>query len=296
MNKRQIRKPLLYLFFLCLTAMACYGYFVEPSRIDVKRIVIRDDALHQAWGEIKIVQLSDLHITVFGKREAEILQRLTEIRPDLVVVTGDWVQWNRDPAAALQFLERLRAPLGVYGILGDADLAAGRRTCFFCHPGGDVHRLRQQPKILKNGVEEIALPAPGKKLRIAGILPQETADTGLTVLLENWQQTNEPLLFLGHFSAGWQEVKNDAPLLWLAGDTHGGQIALPDRIWQKFHLVDYPQYMAGLFADGRHKWLYVNRGLGTVSYFPFRIGVPPEITVITFGKAADQEGGNGAYP
>lgn len=272
--------------------MAGYGYFVEPSRIGVERIVIRDDALYRAWGDVKIVQLSDLHITVFGKRETEVLQRLREIRPDLVVVTGDWVQWNRDPAAALQFLERLQAPLGVYGILGDADLAAGRRSCFFCHPAGDVHRLRQQPKILKNGYEEIDLPATGKKMRIAGIMPQETAATDVAGLLARWRQKNEPLLFLGHFSAGWREIDNDAPLLWLAGDTHGGQLALPDMLWQKFQLVDYPQYMAGLYADG-HKWLYVNRGLGTVSYFPFRIGVPPEITVITFARAGGTDGGRG---
>lgn len=293
MHKRLPLKSPVFLFFLCLTAMACYGYFVEPARVEVERIVIRDDALYQAWGEIEIVQLSDLHITVFGKREADVLQRLSEIRPDLVVVTGDWVQWNCDPAAALEFLERLRAPLGVYGILGDADLAAGRRTCLFCHPGGDVHRLRHQPKILKNGIEEIALPATGKKMRIAGTLPQESADTGLTDLVAQWQQKNEPLLLLGHFSAGWREIADDAPLLWLAGDTHGGQLALPDMLWQKFQLVDYPQYMAGLYADGPHKWLYVNRGLGTVSYFPFRIGVPPEITVMTFAREGGTDGGRG---
>jgi predicted MPP superfamily phosphohydrolase len=189
-------------------------------------------------------------------------------------------QWNSDPQVALQFLERLQAPLGVFGILGDSDISSGRRACIFCHPGGNVHQLRQHPRMLKNSSVEITVPATGKKVIIAGAFPADD-DAGLSALADTLRQTAQPVLLLDHFSGGWQQIRHNGPLLWLAGDTHGGQIDLPDFIWRRFHLVDYPQYMSGLFSGGGHKWLYVNRGLGTVSYFPFRIGEPPEITVIS---------------
>ncbi|MBU4262639.1 MAG: metallophosphoesterase [Proteobacteria bacterium] len=276
------RKQHLFLAtFFILLLLACYGYIVEPNNIKVEQVVIPDDYLHQVWGDARIVQLSDLHIDQIGQRDKRVLQLLTDIKPDLIVITGDMAQWNSDPQVALQFVESLKAPLGVYGILGDSDISSGRRYCVFCHAGGNVHQLRQHPRLLKNSTVEITVPATGKKVTIAGVFPTDE-DAGLSALIDHFGQTAEPVLLLDHFSEGWQQIRPKGPLLWLAGDTHGGQIYLPDFIWRTFHLVDYPQYMAGLFSDGGHKWLYVNRGIGTVSYFPFRIGEPPEITVISF--------------
>lgn len=267
-------------FFILLIVV--YGYFVEPNWIRVEEVVIPDRDLYQAWGDVRIAQLSDLHIDKTGQREEKVLQLLADIKPDLIVITGDTAQWNTDPQHGLEFLERLQAPLGVYGILGDADISSGRRYCIFCHAGGNVHLLRQHPRMLKDGYEEITVPATNKKVTIAGVFPQNDGGAGLSALAGHFRQTAEPVLLLDHFSEGWQQLSNKGPLLWLAGDTHGGQIDIPDFIWRKLHLVDYPQYMSGLFSGGGHKWLYVSRGIGTVSYFPFRIGVPPEITVISF--------------
>jgi hypothetical protein len=278
----RLRKQYIFLLpFFILLLLAGYGYFVEPNSIKVEQVVIPDGYLHQAWGDTRIVQLADLHIDKIGHRDKKVLQLLTDIKPDLIVITGDMAQWNSDPQVALQFLERLQAPLGVFGILGDSDISSGRRACIFCHPGGNVHQLRQHPRMLKNSSVEITVPATGKKVIIAGAFPADD-DAGLSALADTLRQTAQPVLLLDHFSGGWQQIRHNGPLLWLAGDTHGGQIDLPDFIWRRFHLVDYPQYMSGLFSGGGHKWLYVNRGLGTVSYFPFRIGEPPEITVISF--------------
>lgn len=276
--------PKQYFFFVAffILLIAGYGYFIEPNRIKVERVVIADGALHQAWGEVRIVQLADLHIDKSGRREEKVLGLVAEIKPDLIVITGDMAQWNKDPRPALQFVERLQAPLGVYGILGDADMASGRRYCLFCHAGGNVHQLRQHPRMLKNGYAEITVPATGNKVTIAGVFPENDNGAGRPALADHLRQTEQPVLLLDHYAKGWQQISHKGPLLWLAGDTHGGQVAIPDWFLRKLRLVDYPQYMSGLFSGGGHKWLYVSRGLGTVSYFPFRIGVPPEITVISF--------------
>ncbi|RJX33112.1 MAG: hypothetical protein C4531_05720 [Desulfurivibrio sp.] len=268
--------------FVSLVMLAAYGYVIEPGRVRIERVVIPDKELYQAWGGVKIAQLSDLHIDTIGPREEKVLQLLTESKPDLIVITGDIAQWNTDPQPGLRFLEQLQAPLGVYAILGDSDISSGRRYCLFCHSGGNVHHQRQHPRMLKNSYAAITVPATGKKVIIAGVFPAEDGEAGQTAMAELLRQTAEPVLLLAHFSEGWRQIRHKGPLLWLAGDTHGGQIAIPDFIWRDLQLVDFPQYMAGLFYAAGHKWLYVNRGIGTVSYFPFRIGVPPEVTIISF--------------
>jgi len=66
----------------------------------------------------------------------------------------------------------------------------------------------------------------------------------------------------------------------LSGHTHGGQIAIPSSQISLARLIS--PYVAGFYKSGK-QLLYVNRGLGTVGV-PLRIGVPPEITLITLRR------------
>jgi predicted MPP superfamily phosphohydrolase len=81
------------LLFLVFSAIL-YGIFVEPNRVVVKRIIIRDDHLFNAWHGLRIVQVSDLHITKIGIREKLVIRKIAEIEPDIVCVTGDLAQWG----------------------------------------------------------------------------------------------------------------------------------------------------------------------------------------------------------
>lgn len=275
-----------------------YSRFIEPNWPRVREVTISDNRLRQAWGEIRIAQISDLHIEKSGRREQKVLQILLQLNPDLIVFTGDSAQWFQSPKAALQFLQQLNAPLGVFGVMGDADFSCNRRHCLFCHPENDYHNRRHDFTILDN--ETVTLPLPGKprqparELRLIGINPnhgpgnknpgqpdflmeQLTAESG----------QGQAQLILGHFSKNWatitQTESQAGPLLWLAGDTHGGQIRLPARLWRILKVKPDPEHMAGLYrglAPGQ--WLYVNRGIGTTASLPLRLGVRPEITLLTF--------------
>ncbi|MFZ5764126.1 MAG: metallophosphoesterase [Thermodesulfobacteriota bacterium] len=275
-----------FLFFPVLAGMvilSCYGCWLEPNRITVEEAVIADDRLWRAWGETTIVHLSDLHITRPGKREKRLAARVRELAPDLIVITGDLAQWDSDPRPAIDYVTGLQAPLGVYCVLGDSDMATGRQQCLFCHPEGNVHALRRHPVFLKDTVQTIHLDGAGRMMAIAGFSPDDERDPAKNLLPDTPDAEREtPLLVLHHFAHGWEHEAGGRPLLWLAGDTHGGQLRIPDFLWQRVRLVDYPEYRAGLFTDNRHRWLYVNRGIGTSDFFPVRIGVPPEITVIRF--------------
>ena len=270
---------------LLLAAAACalfaWGYFIEPFRVTVHRVVIHDSELARQWGDIKIAQISDLHITSGGKREHLVLEKLSEIDPDIIVVTGDMAQWNRRPEGAIGFIEKLQARSGVYCVMGDADFSSRRYHCLFCHPGGNVHVQRSRPVLLRDRVVNVRLDN-GHEIRIAGVAPGGDwggeDDFPQSILA----QEGPPVLVLAHFSGEWAEADALRPVLWLSGDTHGGQIWLPDFMWRILKLKPDPVHMSGLFTDGNHKWLYVNSGIGMTENVPFRIGVPPEITVFSF--------------
>ena len=271
---------------LVMLLVLFYGFFIEPYMVQVRGVIIKDSVLYHAWGDVKIAHLSDLHVDRSGKREERVLKLLKEIDPDIIFITGDLVQWGAKTGDSVDFLEKLTAPLGVYGVLGDSDLSSGRDHCFFCHQKENLKKLRQHPVILKNNFTEILLLSPDRKMTILGVSPVDFQFKTLHERLDELPAKNDPLIVLDHFSAAWQNVKNDRPLLWLSGDNHGGQVVMPDVFWQRFSGKADPEHRAGLFTDGKHKWLYVNRGIGTTRQFPFRLGVPPEIAVITFKKGS----------
>ena len=279
---------LLFYLSLIILSVAGYAYFIEPFNIQVQCIQIPDPELHKQWGDIKIAQLSDLHITEIGRREKAVLKKLAEIKPDLIVVTGDSAQWNQRPENAVKFLENLKAPLGVCCVMGDADFSSLRYHCIFCHPGRDFHRQREKPHFLRDTTIEISLnnKPEGRRLTIVGITSESDwgSDQGYADKIGQDQEERKALLILGHFSKKWAALasRTARPLLWLAGDTHGGQIWLPDFIWKILKFKPDAIHMAGLYQGNRHQWLYVNQGIGTTEGFPFRLGVRPEITILSF--------------
>jgi len=294
----KIGVPAILLLLALIGTTLFYARFIEPGNLEIHYQPISDPILARTWGKIRIAQLSDLHIGTPGKRERKALNFLAKIAPDLIVITGDLTQWGRRPEAALNFIKRLQAPLGVYAVLGDADLAAGRYRCRFCHPGNNYRKLRHCPRILRNEVLETAAVSRGnRRLCIIGLGPAgETDIAGEFRKLGRKPAQGTPVLVLSHFSRAWARVctRTDRPLLWLSGDTHGGQIRLPGWFWKFCKIKPDPDHMAGLFHyPGHHQWLYVNRGLGTTAWFPFRLGVRPEITVFSFtpGKPERTPGG-----
>ena len=90
-----------------------------------------------------------------------------------------------------------------------------------------------------------------------------------------------PGLILAHNPDTVSLLQDQPGDLILSGHTHGGQINLP-WIWKKLTLIEHPQYKKGLHRVD-HKWLYVNRGIGSI--LQFRWFAPPEMACITLRRA-----------
>ncbi len=260
-----------------------YGWLVEPSLVTVKYVPIQDTSLHQAWGNLRLVHISDLHLHGWSKRVRALARKINSLHPDIICVTGDLGQWDTKETGVIKFLNELHPKLGTYVVLGDSDMASGLVRCFYCHIKNDIHRLRSQPKFFRDSCTTVNLH--GKALSICGISPK-TGEKPYDVLAF-WQnkvrqkfKNATPILVLSHFSGAWSSLPQKEKVLWLSGNTHGGQIWMPNWLLKVILRGKDTSHIKGIFNRGEGNWLYVNPGLGTTKGFPIRIGVPPEITLI----------------
>lgn len=264
-----------------LVIFLLYGFFIEPCKVSVKTVKIKNNALASTFKELKIVQLSDLHI---GKNNSISIRRtleiINELKPDLILLTGDYVEWNGGRQVydnAIRFLSQLNAPLGTYAVMGDADYSFSRRSCEFCHEEGTAHPPTQhQVKFLRNSQAVIEIGE--SKLTIIGIESNSNHASNPNVI--NNMLTNGPTIVLSHFSSVYDYVNGKEDVLVLSGDTHGGQIYLPEFIWKLIKRKPDTKHKYGLYHD-ENKALYVTSGIGT-SDIPFRLGVPPEVVLFEF--------------
>jgi hypothetical protein len=232
---------------------------------------------------LRIVQLSDFHAGSFTSDRFfwEVVERVESLQPALIVLTGDYVNFHPDELRLLRApLRQMRAPLGVYGCLGNHDhymTAAQHRHLRSYLESAGVDLLVNDNRRLQIGTARLWLAGTdntGTGQRFADL---ERALAGVSA--------TELVLLLFHDPRFWEwEVEGKAPVtLGLCGHTHGGQLGV--RIagveWGLARLVY--RYWAGLYRTGE-QWLYVNRGLGFVGP-AVRIGIPPEITLLTLRRA-----------
>ncbi|MGV1098194.1 metallophosphoesterase [Thiovibrio sp. JS02] len=278
-----MRNKIFFLASLLLLLASAHGVFIEAPSFRVTRITIRNNNFFAATAEKRIVQISDLHLGTAGDaRSKKLLAAIRAIRPDLILLTGDYVQWFGDDKTyerALAFLDRIEAPLGVYAVMGDADYGNSRRSCSFCH--GSETDPHQKPghrvKFLKNAWE--ILETGAGKIVVCG-LSQERDAKGDWERIVASRNRKLPAIILSHTSEIYSRLPDTDDILVLAGDTHGGQLYLPRFVWPLLRMLPDPTHLYGLFSDNR-KHLYVSSGLGS-SHLPLRLGRPPEIVVFSF--------------
>ena len=276
-----------------------YGATVGRLRYRLVTVDVPMTHLPPQMDGLRIVHLSDLHIGDFMSRAGirRAVDRANTVRPDLVVLTGDLITNARDPLEdCIAELSRLRAPLGVWGCHGNHERWAGveaRAQALFARYG--MHVLRQQCA---------ELSWRGGAINLIGVDDQrERARVGepssMLRAVDALVRRDIPNILLSHNPNTFPRAAALGIELSLAGHTHGGQLrfALGDRQWSPASLLT--PFVAGLYSlplgpEGRggevaprprpSAFLYVNRGLGTFG-LPVRLGVPPEITVLTLRTA-----------
>ncbi len=272
---------------LLLTVTAVAGY-LGSRRLVTRPLDVRMPRLSAAFDGLRIVQLSDLHIGPHTSRRflSEIANAVRKASPDLIVMTGDQVDdFADDVAPFARALGDLRAPLGVYAIAGNHDVYAGWPSV--------ARGLRAIGiNVLVN--ESVALDRDGSRLWLAGTgdpaaaggrgARRHPAAPDVERTLRD-VPSDEPVIVLAHNPALWPGLAQRSVDLTLSGHTHYGQLALPKRNWSL--ASSFLELAMGVHQRGR-ALLYINPG---TNYWgiPFRLGTPPEVTVLTL-RAGGSDG------
>lgn len=272
-----------------------YGAIKGAFDFKLRKLRLNFKHLPKNFHDLKIVQISDLHAGGFKSPAPirEIVELVNQQNPDLVVFTGDLVNYRASEAEP--FVDNLRgiqAPMGTFSILGnhdygnyvqwksEAEMQENFNNMLETHERLGWTLLRNEHYVLRKMNEDLTIIgvenwSAYKRFPNYGNLEkalESTSESGFKILL-----SHDPT----HWNKAVIKAHKDIDLT-LSGHTHGMQFGFDTkRIKLSPAKMMYKQW-AGLYNKGQ-QYLYVNRGLGFFG-FPARVGVLPEITVIELGR------------
>ncbi|MFD0712826.1 metallophosphoesterase [Paenibacillus sp. GCM10027626] len=300
-----------------LSVLACFVLliafvYMQNGWLQVSRYTVTSNKLPAAFDHYKIVQLSDLHSKTFGHNNADLVNKIHEIQPDLIVMTGDMKNsTNDDGEIFLQLAEQLQAQYPIYYVSGNheqimSSIASREQSDEYEQYMAriadlGVHVMDESgTKIVKNG-ESIQLYGLTLPLRFykakdtASYVGEKPLDKAYIEKRIGAAEPGAFTILMTHNPLYFEQYAEWGADLTLAGHMHGGVIRIPfaggllspERSF-------FPKYDAGKFtleqASGPAA-LIINRGMGDEKVniglgevkLP-RVFNPPEITVIELLK------------
>jgi len=259
--------------------VGAYAYFVEPTWLRVRQLTIRIKGLPLNLDGFRLVQLSDLHVGSAVPRWflQKVINTTKALEPDLIVLTGDYVHTRPDDVAEITtLLQQLRAPTGVFAVLGNHDYAV--------NAPGDTG-IPGVEDIVINALERAGVQVLRNDWLTVGGGKHPLVLFGIDELLSGRARVApldklppaSPRLVLCHNPDIMSFLSGYSFDLLLCGHTHGGQIRIPP-FPPPFTATRNRRLWAGLFQDG-HRQIFVSRGIGYT--WRARLASRPECVLIT---------------
>ena len=254
---------------------------------------------------LRILHLSDLHLTPKQKNKISDLKELSSLDPDLTIVTGDFLAHQDSVPAVIDALGGLLQKPGFF-VFGSNDYYAptikNPISYLFSDSSGSrlgakLPWLKLQSELVKAGW----LNLNQRKLTtsINGITIEARGTDDAHLKRDDYEAVSgkrnpDAQLSIGVTHAPYARLLNamheDKLDLIIAGHTHGGQVRLPlpNFLGGSRALTtncDLPTWRArGLSKVGDQPWLHVSAGIGTSPFAPFRLASPPEATLLTLSE------------
>ncbi len=264
----------LFLAFIFL-GLTVFFFWYQNNRLSISVYQV-GEAEHQGAPSFTIVQLSDLHNKSFGQENQGLLQKIDEINPDMVVLTGDLIDSHRSGQNnALLLVRALAAKRPVYYVSGNHERWSG------FYPALEAE-LRQAGVQILNDTSTIINNSKGQQLALLGLADPDFSNT------EQWQKKLNDLaaqaksyfsVLLSHRPERFADYVASGVNLTLTGHAHGGQWRLPyvGGLAAPNQGL-FPEYDAGMYQEANSQ-VIVSRGLGN-SIVPLRLFNLPEIVVL----------------
>jgi predicted MPP superfamily phosphohydrolase len=270
-----------------------YAALVERNRFTVRRFEV--PVLPPGSAPLRVLHISDLHLTAGQRRKQAWIRRLDALEPDLVVNTGDTIAGLDAVNPTLDALGPLLARPGAF-VFGNNDFYAPRPKNPLKYFVTEHKRVLGPPlpwQDLRDSLvaagwvdathHRTTIKAAGRLVAVAGVddphLKRDRygqiagpADTAADVRI-GLTHSPEPRVVSRFAADGYDLV--------LAGHTHGGQLRIPF-----FGALVTNSSIDRARARWLHRWddttwLHVSAGLGTSPYAPVRFACPPEATLLT---------------
>jgi hypothetical protein len=279
--RRRLRLRAAVLTSVTLGLLAAYAeaYHRGPRALELRRHELDRSGGRRPSGRLRILHLTDLQTHEIGAHEEEAFRRGLAERPDLIVLTGDYIherlaRTGEQAVADLRALVRrvaLRAPLGVFATDGDTGY-----DCETTFAGTDV-------ACLVNEARRIPL-AGGRSLVLVGV-DTSLSHGGAAARLRRVVDAAPPAdlrIVMGHAPDFVANLAGRTAVdLALAGHTHGGQVVIP-FFGPPLTFSRLPRRYAGDLHDYRGIPLHVSRGIGMErgSAPQIRFLCPPEVCLV----------------
>lgn len=277
---------IIWLVFFSIISVSTLARF----NVRTDEVTVKVDGLSKDLEGLTIVQISDLHLSGFNRHLGllkEMMEKVNALKPDILINSGDFVSYGwREFDRSDTILSIAKGRLGNFAVLGNHDIGtyypgytAAERDTNVMHlieqiNSAGYQMLNDESLIIKTGDARIGIAGVITRGRHPKIIHGDLkrAISGLDSL--------DFTILISHDPNHWeQEVRSKTDInLTLSGHTHGMQMGILTKSikWSPSQYF-YPRWN-GLYGSGR-QYLYVNRGLGVLA-IPFRIWMPPEITVL----------------
>lgn len=261
-----------------------YAVYKGNTTVGMSYYEVVSDQLPASFDTYTIVQLSDVHDSLFGENHADVVGEVKEVSPQAIFITGDFIDRNRyDLEQSLQLVKQLQGIAPIYYVTGNHEVSTN-----------DTNRITEALRELDVRVlldeAEIITTEQNELIAIGGIedpLSSKLEDEEATTI--SVHRTFETIpsdmykILLAHRPEQFSVYAENKIDVIFSGHAHGGQFRIPGigglvSPGQGF----FPKLTSGVYAkDGSQ--LVVSRGLGN-SIMPIRLFNKPEIVVVTLRK------------
>jgi len=255
-----------------------------------EEVIVKVPGLNKNLEGLTIVQLSDIHLPGFNRNKGalvKVMERVNSYKPDILINSGDFVDYGwREFGRSDTILSKANGRLGNFAVNGNHDI--GTYNPDFNEADRDTNLIRMNELIEASGYrvlndENTIINIGDARVAIIGIITKGRHPKMIHGDLDKAMAGTDSADFrilISHDPNHWDLAVNGKTNIELtfAGHTHGMQMGILTKgfKWSPSQYF-YPRWN-GLYSEG-NQFLYVNRGLGVLGV-PFRIGMPPEITVI----------------
>lgn len=263
--------------------VALIGYRNAIAAPSVHYLTVRSADYPPGVKSLRILLISDIHVhgpDMPPSRLGAIIQRMNMLRPDVIIIAGDfigdnWIGKEYTVSEAIAPLDRLKAPLGVYAVLGNNDYDAGANGVAHALEAVGIHVL----------VDDAARVGPIALGGLDGrLLPPRAWAAIRKRTYEALERTPGVKILVAHRPDEFRWAPASVRLV-LAGHTHCGQLVVP-FVGPLATGSDFgTKYLCGVVQDGP-RTLVVTGGLGT-SHVPLRLGAPADAWLISLGPVTN---------